>query len=76
MKQTDALLALLRERGPLGVTPLEALEAIGSFRLAARIFDLRAEGYDIERQTWTTPSGATVARYCLIEAPVQQQLAL
>ena len=30
------------------ITPLEALEKYGSFRLGALIFNLRKEGYDIE----------------------------
>ena len=42
--QTEALLLRL-QRGPL--TPLEALTELGIYRLAARIKDLRDEGYDI-----------------------------
>jgi hypothetical protein len=30
------------------ITPLEALEKYGSFRLGALIFNLRKQGYDIE----------------------------
>ena len=30
------------------ITPLEALEKYGSFRLGALIFNLRKEGYDIK----------------------------
>jgi hypothetical protein len=45
--QTRAVLALLRERGSRGVTPLDALEVVGSFRLAARVSELRAAGYDV-----------------------------
>jgi hypothetical protein len=30
------------------ITPLEALEKYGSFRLGALIFNLRQEGYDIK----------------------------
>jgi len=30
------------------LTPLEALEKFGCFRLGARIWDLRHEGYDIQ----------------------------
>ena len=32
------------------ITPLEALDLYGCFRLGARIYDLRKEGMDIERQ--------------------------
>ena len=50
-----------------GLTPLDALELVGTARLAARVFELEAEGYRIERTLETTPRGARVARYRLIE---------
>lgn len=66
MTQTEAILDLLRERGPLGITPLEALEEARCFRLAARIKDLREQGHDI--RTYTIPTkGAHHARYVLVE---------
>jgi hypothetical protein len=46
--QTTQLLELLSDRGDEGVTPLEALYAIGCMRLAARVYDLRAEGWGID----------------------------
>lgn len=67
MTQTDRVLDLLREQGPNGITPLDALEVVGSFRLAARINDLRNAGHDIETITDRTPGGAKVARYVLHE---------
>ena len=67
MKQTEAVLKLLRERGNEGVTPLDALDIVGSFRLGARIFDLRAQGFDIEPRTVETHRGARLARYILHE---------
>jgi len=33
----------------MSLTPLEALIRFGCFRLGARIYDLRKEGYTIER---------------------------
>ena len=76
--QVEGVLALLRERGSRGVTPLDALDVVGSFRLGARIFDLRAEGYDIETQVYETPNGSRVARYVLHEKAVTtgEQVAL
>ena len=71
MSQQRRLLDLLRERREAGVTPLDALDLLGSFRLGARIFELRAQGYDIRSETYTTPNGAHVARYVLRERPVQ-----
>jgi len=64
---TTRTLAVLRQRGSRGLTPLDALELVGTQRLAARVFELEAEGYRIERTLETTPRGARVARYRLIE---------
>lgn len=69
---TAATLALLR-RKPEGVTPLDALDEIGSFRLGARVYELKQDGYDVETRWETTPSGKRIARYVLHE---QMELAL
>ncbi len=73
MTQNERLLELLRERGPAGVTPLLALDRVGSFRLAARVSDLKAAGHDIETRTVTVSGGARVACYVLHE---QAQMAM
>lgn len=65
------VLELLRQRGTAGVTPMDALAAVGCFRLGARIWDLKADGYPIDSELITTPSGKRVARYRLIEQPEQ-----
>ena len=44
--QKDLCLRYLMEYG--SITPLEALEAFGCFRLSAVIYDLRHEGYPIQ----------------------------
>ena len=44
--QTDGVLALLQSQ-PTGITAIEALERLGCFRLAARVGELRAEGWAI-----------------------------
>jgi len=47
-----------------GLTPIEALNKFGCFRLAARIADLRSQGHTI----WTTnitKDGKTFASYSL-----------
>ncbi len=72
--QNRHILALLRQR-PEGITPLEALDIVGSFRLAARIMELRQQGYDIRTVNETTPSGKRIARYVLHET-VAGQVAL
>lgn len=74
--QTAAVLALLRERGQAGITPMDGLHVVGSMRLGARIFDLRAQGYVIRTERFTTPNGAVVARYVLEDKPEQQSMGL
>jgi hypothetical protein len=66
VSQTDDVLALLRARGDAGVTALDALREVGSFRLAARIADLHAAGFDISSTIETTPNGKRIARYRLV----------
>ena len=44
--QTAAVLEMLREH-PEGVTPLQALHGAGTFRLAARVWELRKAGHVI-----------------------------
>lgn len=60
--QNDAILAALRQRGSL--TPLEALQDFGVFRLAARIHELRLDGNLIVCK-WETRNGKRYARYVL-----------
>ncbi|GAT33259.1 helix-turn-helix domain-containing protein [Terrimicrobium sacchariphilum] len=43
--QADAILAYLRAKGR--ITPMEALRKFGSFRLGARIYDLKRRGFMI-----------------------------
>jgi hypothetical protein len=62
ISQTDGVLALLHANGEAGLTPMEALERLGCFRLAARVAELRAQGYVIENR------GTKFARYVLVPA--------
>jgi hypothetical protein len=64
MTQTDEILRLLIDR-PEGITAMDALRECGSFRLAARIADLRAAGNDIRAEMVTTDSGKRIAKYRL-----------
>ena len=66
---TAATLAFLRLRGADGATPAEARSAIACDRLAARVHELRAAGYDVESVPERTPMGARIARYYLRERP-------
>ena len=65
--QKEMILAYLEQNG--SITPLEAQKLFGCMRLGARIWDLRRDGYDIQKEMVTveTRNGgtATVARYRL-----------
>lgn len=65
---TARVLEVLRQRGSFGLTPLDALGSCGTFRLGARIWELKAEGFDIRSELVRMPSGKRVARYTLVEA--------
>jgi len=73
MTQKQIVLELLRYNGDRGITALDALE-IGCFRLAARIADLRADGYDISSTMELTRTAKRIARYRLVDVVVGQQL--
>lgn len=74
--QTLLVLAYLRSRGRRGVTALEALDEVGTSRLAARVAELRAEGYEIDSTYVTTPGGKRIVRYVIHEAPQQLTVGL
>ncbi len=62
--QTRAVLHLLKVR-PEGITALDALRMVGSFRLASRIHDLKRAGYVIDREMVKLDNGKRIARYTL-----------
>jgi hypothetical protein len=62
MKQADAILRHLQTVGP--ITPLEALELYGCFRLAARISDIREAGFAVVTDI-VEANGKHYARYRL-----------
>jgi len=47
------------------LTPLDALELFGCFRLAARVHELRREGWQIVERTVETASGKRIAEYSM-----------
>ena len=51
------------------LTPLEALDLYGVWRLAARVYDLRQVGYNIITYWETNQTGKRYARYVLLESP-------
>jgi len=61
--QRDKILVTM-ERGH-SITPLEALEWFGCFRLGARIYDLKRRGYTISSEL-ITAHGKRFAEYHLV----------
>lgn len=63
--QTDMILEYLLAGNKL--TALDALDKFHCFRLGARIWDIRQMGYEVVKQTITTPGGARIAVYSIPE---------
>lgn len=61
--QTERILQYMLEGH--SITPLEALDLFGCFRLGARIADIKAKGYLVYSEFVTTPSQKKVKRYHL-----------
>ena len=64
--QKARVLALLQERGAIGLTALESLELVGTMRLAAYVKFLKKDGWDIATERVKVPGGKSVARYRLM----------
>lgn len=65
MSQKSKILFHLQNAGAIGLTPLDAVNAFGVFRLAARIYDLRLDGHNIISIPETV-NKKTFSRYVLI----------
>lgn len=62
MSQNKRILESLQNGDKL--TPLDALERFGCFRLGARVYDLRKQGHDIKSETVARKnSNGEVKRY-------------
>lgn len=48
------------------ITPLDALDLFGSFRLSARIFDLKQQGWPIVCERIDVGGGRRVGHYSLV----------
>lgn len=59
--QTHAILRHMKEKG--SISPIEALACHGIFRLAARINDLRNDGFAIHTKICRDVNGSPYARY-------------
>ena len=71
--QRERVSAYMHERG--SITPLEAWQLLGVYRLSARIHELRQSGMHIERENCAVENRygekCTVARYVL-RSPQQE----
>lgn len=63
LTQANAILAYMQAGN--GITPMEALDLCGCFRLSARIADLKHRVYDIVTEKVKVAGGKYVARYHL-----------
>jgi len=70
--QEDAILGWLMMGNSL--TPLLALEKFGCFRLGARIWDLKHQGYDIHSELVRGGNGKHYASYHLIRKETQLEM--
>lgn len=66
--QTRGVLDLLKRRGERGLSPNEAHLLLGVDRLAARVHELKAEGFDVVTTREHHHGEGTHARYVLRRA--------
>lgn len=69
--QTELILEYLRQGNT--ITPIEALQKFGCFRLGARIWDLKDAGHNIITETEEN-EGKRYARYKLLISARQESL--
>ena len=73
MKPQSRDILILLQHAPEGLTQQDAIREVACYRLAARIADLRAEGYPIVAES-VTHNGVRFACYRLVTAPVQEEI--
>ena len=67
MTETQAAQILAHLKTGRSITPIDALNKYGCFRLGARIYDLKQDGHNIYREMIETDSGKRVASYTLVQ---------
>ena len=63
VSQTSAILAYMKAGN--GITPMDALNLCGCFRLSARIAEIKKLGYAVKTESVKVEGGKHVARYSL-----------
>jgi len=69
MTQCEKVLRHLKNEG--SITQREATKRYEIYRLAARIYDLRRQGHQIEKEMETSDTGKSYARYYLRQPTLQ-----
>ena len=72
MSQKDMILRYLKDGN--SITPIEALNMFGSFRLSAIIFDLKKDGYNIKANTVKKGKKTFASYRLIIGSPYQDTL--
>lgn len=67
MTETQTAQILAHLKTGRSITPIDALNKYGCFRLGARIYDLKQDGHNIYREMVQTDSGKRVASYTLVQ---------
>ena len=67
MTETQTAQILAHLKTGRSITPIDALNRYGCFRLGARIYDLKQDGHNIYREMVETDSGKRVACYTLVK---------
>ncbi|MDF1853485.1 MAG: helix-turn-helix domain-containing protein [Verrucomicrobiales bacterium] len=67
MTETQTAQILAHLKTGRSITPIDALNKYGCFRLGARIYDLKQDGHNIYREMVETDSGKRVASYTLVK---------
>jgi hypothetical protein len=67
MTETQTAQILAHLKTGRSITPIDALNKYGCFRLGARIYDLKQDGHNIVKDMVETDSGKRVASYTLVK---------
>ena len=67
MTETQTAQILAHLKTGRSITPLDALHDFQCFRLGARIYDLKQDGYNIVKEMVEVQSGKRVASYTLVQ---------
>ena len=72
--QTTKILLYLKEGNK--ITGMDALKLFNCWRLGARIFNIRAMGFNVKTDLITTENGKVIGQYSLIKGYIQTRLSL